>query len=81
MAKRKRRVWTKKVKYNVRKNFADSRLRLKGRFVKKEEEETLKGSILKRLGEKLGGPEALAEILEDEGRLESELTLLGVALS
>lgn len=33
--KRNRRVWTKKVKYDVRKNFADSRLRVKGRFVKK----------------------------------------------
>ncbi len=27
--KRNRRVWTKKVKYDVRKNFADSRLRIK----------------------------------------------------
>lgn len=27
--KRKNRVWTKKVKYDVRKNFADSRLRVK----------------------------------------------------
>lgn len=27
--KRGRRVWTKKVKYDVRKNFADSRLRVK----------------------------------------------------
>ena len=36
--KRKHRVWTKKVKYDVRKNFADSRLRVKGRFVKKEDE-------------------------------------------
>lgn len=38
MAKRDHRVWTKKVKYDVRKNFADSRLRVKGRFVKKEDE-------------------------------------------
>ena len=38
LAKRKHRVWTKKVKYDVRKNFADSRLRVKGRFVKKEDE-------------------------------------------
>ena len=37
--KRTKRVWTKKVKYDVRKNFADSRVRVKGRFVKKEEEE------------------------------------------
>lgn len=27
--KRNKRVWTKKVKYDVRKNFADSRLRVK----------------------------------------------------
>jgi len=38
MAKRNHRVWVKKVKYDVRKNFADSRLRVKGRFVKKEDE-------------------------------------------
>ena len=42
MAKRKRRIWTKRVKYDVRKNFADSRLRVKGRFVKKEDEELLR---------------------------------------
>lgn len=38
LAKRNQRVWVKKVKYDVRKNFADSRLRVKGRFVKKEDE-------------------------------------------
>ena len=38
LEKRNRRVWTKNVKYDVRKNFADSRLRVKGRFVKKEDE-------------------------------------------
>jgi len=38
LKKRSNRVWTKTVKYDVRKNFADSRLRVKGRFVKKEEE-------------------------------------------
>jgi hypothetical protein len=38
LAKRGHRVWVKKVKYDVRKNFADSRLRVKGRFVKKEDE-------------------------------------------
>lgn len=42
LEKRKRRVWTKKVKYDVRKNFADSRMRVKGRFVKKEDEELLR---------------------------------------
>lgn len=40
--KKKHRVWTKKVKYDVRKNFADSRLRVKGRFVKKEDEEIMR---------------------------------------
>lgn len=35
-AKRPYRVWTKKVKYDVRKNFADSRVRVKGRFIRKE---------------------------------------------
>lgn len=40
--KRNRRVWTKKVKYDVRKNFADSRLRVKGRFVKKEDEDIMR---------------------------------------
>jgi hypothetical protein len=38
LKKRNHRVWTKTVKYDVRKNFADSRLRVKGRFVKKEDE-------------------------------------------
>ena len=38
LVKRQARVWTKKVKYDVRKNFADSRMRVKGRFVKKEDE-------------------------------------------
>jgi hypothetical protein len=42
LQKRSRRIWTKRVKYDVRKNFADSRIRVKGRFVKKEEEELLR---------------------------------------
>lgn len=42
LEKRQRRVWSKKVKYDVRKNFADSRLRVKGRFVKKEDEQLLR---------------------------------------
>ncbi|KAL9183911.1 hypothetical protein ACHAXT_004767 [Thalassiosira profunda] len=34
-AKRARRVWNKKIRYNCRKNLADRRLRVKGRFVKR----------------------------------------------
>jgi hypothetical protein len=38
LEKRKHRVWTKKIKYDVRKSFADTRVRVKGRFVRKDEE-------------------------------------------
>ncbi|OQR99134.1 hypothetical protein ACHHYP_07263 [Achlya hypogyna] len=41
LEKRKHRTWGRKINYCVRKNFADSRLRVKGRFVKKEDEELL----------------------------------------
>lgn len=46
LEKRKRRVWNKKIRYAVRKNFADSRLRVKGRFVGKEDEASLRESLL-----------------------------------
>jgi len=45
LKKRAKRVWTKKVKYDVRKNFADSRMRVKGRFVKKEDEDLLRDLV------------------------------------
>jgi len=45
LAKRKKRIWQKRVKYDVRKNFADSRLRFKGRFVKKEDEELMRAAM------------------------------------
>ena len=45
LQKRQNRIWMKRVKYDVRKNFADSRLRVKGRFVKKEDEELLREFI------------------------------------
>lgn len=37
LEKKKRRVWEKKVNYDCRKKFAESRLRLKGRFIAKQE--------------------------------------------
>ena len=50
LEKRNHRVWTKSVKYDVRKNFADSRLRVKGRFVKKEDELLMRVSETKTFG-------------------------------
>jgi hypothetical protein len=37
LAKRQRRVWTHKVIYSCRKKVADTRIRVKGRFVTKEQ--------------------------------------------
>ena len=37
MEKKKGRVWRKKVNYNCRKQVADKRLRIKGKFVTQEQ--------------------------------------------
>jgi hypothetical protein len=44
--KRSRRVWNKKIRYGCRKNLADRRLRVKGRFVKRSEQEQLAKQLL-----------------------------------
>lgn len=46
LVKRKKRVWKKRIKYEVRKNFADSRLRVKGRFISKKDEDILREALL-----------------------------------
>lgn len=41
LEKRDQRVWTKRTRYDVRKNFANSRMRVHGRFITKEDEAML----------------------------------------
>jgi len=77
-AKRERRLWDNQKTYRIRKDFAASRVRVKGRFISLEEEEALvaEGKLLPREerggGWKGGGGEEGEEEEEEEEEEEQE---------
>eukprot|EP00924_Labyrinthula_sp_SR-Ha-C_P007407 snap_masked-scaffold_24-processed-gene-2.39-mRNA-1 protein AED:0.41 eAED:0.41 QI:0/-1/0/1/-1/1/1/0/321 len=46
LKKRKERIWRKKIRYPVRKKFADSRMRVKGRFISKKDNRIILDGLL-----------------------------------
>merc|ERR1711998_735560 len=62
--KRLRRVWKKRVTYSTRKNIANKRMRVKGRFIKKEEAGLMTGALDAPCGEMLSS--ATASDVDDD---------------
>jgi len=79
-SKRTRRVWNKKIRYNCRKNLADRRVRVKGRFVKRSSEEAAAAAAVKKANEvakKNGTGNVSAAIDEKVIEKNSNMTPLG----
>lgn len=74
--KKKNRIWDRKVKYDVRKNFADSRIRVKGRFVKKEDEAILLEVSTLTSKQPGDGTDAAADAQSHEAQAAGELAAL-----
>lgn len=74
-AKRQRRVWNKKIRYNCRKSLADRRLRVKGRFVKRSEQEQLARELQARVEQKVeeDGTSTIAPENDEEKDKDSDM--------
>jgi hypothetical protein len=73
--KRSRRVWNKKIRYNCRKNLADRRLRVKGRFVKRstlEEQEQQKEENAEAAGNEKNSVSFALDLTEEQVSPERE---------